>query len=356
MSSVALLIMPRVQFLDSSGKPLSGGKVFTYQAGTTTPQATFTDNTGTIQNTNPVILDAGGFASIWLAASPAYKILTQNSAGVQQWVVDNVQSFNGTITATANITGTLTSSSANPATAGFIRMANGDVFRVRNVANSLDLAVISFDSSDRLILGDTTGIKLPAFEDFVGVTPAPAVSSAGQARFYMDSVINRMEYSESAGNFKLIGGILPGSLLPAAAEINGNSSDQTYFTWTLPAKVLFAGSGIRIMVIASHTTGAGSITYRLSFGGTLTTGLATVGAAAPVVFRHIYEIWNNAGVTNAQTMISTISDAATIPKYFIDTAAVDTQAGNVTINATFNVAAGDKVTPKIAWIEHIGTN
>lgn len=354
MSSVALLIIPRVQFLDSSGKPLAGGKVFTYQAGTTTPQATFVDSTGTIQNANPVILDAGGMAVIFLAAQ-SYKIKVQNSAGVDQWTVDNVQSFNGTITATANITGTLTSSSANPATVGFIRLASGDVIRVRNNANSLDLAMLSLDASDRVVLGDTTGVKLPAFEDFVGITPQPALSSAGQTRFYMDSVINRMEYSENAGNFKLIGGILPGSLLPATAEQNGNSADQAYFTWTLPAKVLFGGSGIRITAISFHSTGAGSIIYKLSFGGTLTTGIGLTAGAAGYT-RAVYEVWNNAGVTNAQTIVTFIGDKFTAGFSFVDTAAVDTQAGAVTINTDFNVAAGDKITPKIAWIEHIGTN
>ena len=87
-TAVTLLPVPHIQFLDSTGKPLSSGKVFTYQAGTTTPLATYTDSTGTTQNANPVILNSGGFGDIWLQAGQSYKILVQDSSGVQQWVRD----------------------------------------------------------------------------------------------------------------------------------------------------------------------------------------------------------------------------------------------------------------------------
>jgi len=83
------LPMPKLQFLDSSGRPLAGGKVYTYTAGTSTPLATYTDSSGTVANSNPVILDAGGFGAIWVK-SGVYKVVIQNSAGVQQWSADNV--------------------------------------------------------------------------------------------------------------------------------------------------------------------------------------------------------------------------------------------------------------------------
>lgn len=83
------LPMPRLQFFDASGRPLAGGKVYTYSAGTSTPLVTYTDATGTVANANPVVLDAGGFANIWVKNS-VYRIVVQNSAGVQQWTADNV--------------------------------------------------------------------------------------------------------------------------------------------------------------------------------------------------------------------------------------------------------------------------
>jgi hypothetical protein len=89
--SASLLIAPRAQFFTSNGQPLAGGTIWTYQAGTTTPQAAYTDASGATAAANPIVLDAGGSASIWLGAS-AYKIVAQDVNGVQQWSVDNVSS------------------------------------------------------------------------------------------------------------------------------------------------------------------------------------------------------------------------------------------------------------------------
>lgn len=69
------------QFFDNNGNPLNGGKVYTYEAGTTTPKTTFTDSTGDTQNANPVILDSAGRAAIWLGDG-GYKFILKTSADV----------------------------------------------------------------------------------------------------------------------------------------------------------------------------------------------------------------------------------------------------------------------------------
>ena len=85
---------PRLQFFDANGNPLAGGKLYTYVAGTTTPVVTYTDNTGTATNTNPIILDSRGEANIWLDNSN-YKFKLTNAADVQIWIVDNISGLNG---------------------------------------------------------------------------------------------------------------------------------------------------------------------------------------------------------------------------------------------------------------------
>src|SRR4051812_12477405 len=92
------LPMPRLQFFDNSGRPLAGGKVYTYTAGTSTPLVTYTSSTGATPNTNPVVLDAGGFGAIWVT-SGTYKIVVTNAAGVQQWSADNVSNTGQVIAA-----------------------------------------------------------------------------------------------------------------------------------------------------------------------------------------------------------------------------------------------------------------
>lgn len=83
------------QFFDNNGDPLSGGLVYTYDAGTTTPRATYTDDGGGTANTNPIVLDSAGRtpAEIWLTAGVDYKFVVRTSAGVLIGSYDNIPSL-----------------------------------------------------------------------------------------------------------------------------------------------------------------------------------------------------------------------------------------------------------------------
>ncbi len=70
-------------------KPLVGGKLYTYVSGTGTPLATYTSKSGSA-NPNPIILNAAGFADIWLQNGQAYRFVLVDSNGVQQYIVDNI--------------------------------------------------------------------------------------------------------------------------------------------------------------------------------------------------------------------------------------------------------------------------
>ena len=80
------------QFFDDSGVPLAGGKLAMFDAGTTTPRATYTDNTGTVANPNPVILDAAGRPpeQIWLDDGFAYKVRVLDATDVEIRTYDYV--------------------------------------------------------------------------------------------------------------------------------------------------------------------------------------------------------------------------------------------------------------------------
>lgn len=78
------------QFFSDAGVPLVGGKVYTYEAGTTTPLATYQDSTGLVSNTNPIILDSRGEANIWLSPSLAYKFVLKDANDAPIWTVDNI--------------------------------------------------------------------------------------------------------------------------------------------------------------------------------------------------------------------------------------------------------------------------
>lgn len=57
------------QFCDLNGQPMSGGSVYFYEVGTTTPKTTYQDSALSVPNTNPVILNAAGRATIWGSGS-----------------------------------------------------------------------------------------------------------------------------------------------------------------------------------------------------------------------------------------------------------------------------------------------
>lgn len=78
------------RFCDNNGNPLFGGQLYSYEAGTTTPLATYTDSTGVTANTNPVILNARGEANVWVPPNVAYKFVLEDSSGNTIWTVDNV--------------------------------------------------------------------------------------------------------------------------------------------------------------------------------------------------------------------------------------------------------------------------
>ena len=71
------------QFFDNNGNPLTGGKLYSYAAGTTTPQTTYTTNVGTVARTNPIILDSAGRVSdggeIWLDGALQYKFVLKTA-------------------------------------------------------------------------------------------------------------------------------------------------------------------------------------------------------------------------------------------------------------------------------------
>ena len=94
MPTVALCPQLVPQKFDSNGDPLSGGLLYTYKVGTTTPKATYADATGDVGvlNTNPVVLNSRGEptdGSVFLLTDENYKFVLKTAAGATIWTVDN---------------------------------------------------------------------------------------------------------------------------------------------------------------------------------------------------------------------------------------------------------------------------
>lgn len=80
---------------NNDGKLLAGGKIWFYQSGTLTPKAVYADSTLSTALPNPVILDAGAAADIWLGDG-AYRVLITDLNDVQvRSPIDGIQGVGG---------------------------------------------------------------------------------------------------------------------------------------------------------------------------------------------------------------------------------------------------------------------
>jgi hypothetical protein len=85
------------QFFDNDGNVLSGGKIYTYGAGSSTPAVTYTNAAGVIQHANPIILDSAGrvpSGEIWLTDGIQYKFVIKNASDVLIGTYDNIIGIN----------------------------------------------------------------------------------------------------------------------------------------------------------------------------------------------------------------------------------------------------------------------
>jgi hypothetical protein len=101
------------QFFTDDGSVLSGGKIYTYAAGTTTPLTTYTSISGTTANPNPIILDSGGRLpeDMWLTEGLKYRFVLTDSCDIQLGEYDDIAGVNDISTGTVPwsiITGTPT--------------------------------------------------------------------------------------------------------------------------------------------------------------------------------------------------------------------------------------------------------
>ena len=157
--------LPKMQFFSTAGVPLVGGKLYTYAAGTTTPLATYTSQSGATANTNPIILDSRGEADVWLS-SAAYKLKLTTAADVEIWTVDNVgsgdqfgtsqllSSVSGTDTITATVTSPNFTAYAAGQTFNFVAAGTNATSSVTLNLNGLGVKSVTKQGSVALAVGD----------------------------------------------------------------------------------------------------------------------------------------------------------------------------------------------------------
>lgn len=155
MPTVTLSIFAGVgaQLFDDSGNVLTGGKLYTYEAGTTTPLVSYTSSAGNIAHPNPIILNAAGrvpTGEIWLEYTKLYKFIVRTSNDVLIATYDNIGgSFNAS-SIIANFTGTGSqvnfTLASNPANENSTQIYINGVYQQKNTY-SVAGSVITFSEA-----------------------------------------------------------------------------------------------------------------------------------------------------------------------------------------------------------------
>lgn len=74
---------------DDNGDPCASCKLYTYEAGTSTPKTTYTTQTAATPNANPTILDSDGYAHVWMGDG-SYKFILKDASDATIWTLDNL--------------------------------------------------------------------------------------------------------------------------------------------------------------------------------------------------------------------------------------------------------------------------
>jgi hypothetical protein len=149
--TVSLAYLPVQAFLSNNGLPLVGGKLYSYQAGTSTPAATYTDSTGGTPLANPIILNArgevatstGASSGLWIPPNTAYKFVLQDSLGNLIWSVDQVIAPL-TTAAFASFPGNIVPSTSNTYTLGSVARSWANLYLGPNITPVLNGGVIGY--------------------------------------------------------------------------------------------------------------------------------------------------------------------------------------------------------------------
>lgn len=237
------------QFFDNSGVPLAGGKLYTYAAGSTTPQTTYTSSSGGTANANPIVLDAAGRVSneVWLTTNINYKFVLKTSDDTTLWTADDIAGVPSS---------QITSLRINGSTSGYVDLTTVPVAGANTITFPAATGTVLLDPNTAFT-GVTTFETISATGDISGRT----VNASGSM------TVGSMLYSSGTGQFK----IPVGTTGQRAGAFNGNGSisDTTLSVSSVSSGELYVGAtisgtgitaGTRVTAFLTGTGGAGTYT------------------------------------------------------------------------------------------------
>ena len=285
------------QLFDNNGVPLSGGLIYTYVAGTSTPLVTYTTPAGTIPNSNPIVLDSSGRPpqEIWLLDNAAYKFVLQTPQFVQIWSYDNIVGINSNFTAFIGEQQTITATAGqtvfNLTTIAYIPGVNNlTVF----VNGSNQIVGINYNETSSTSVTFLTGLNVGDVVNFATTVSTTTNASDANAIAYNEggtgavtrNVQVKLQESVSVKDFGAVG--------------DGTTDDTAAFAAAIAAsKQIYIPIGTYLVSsIVFNTSGLSGVT----FTGASTTQTIIKGSASATDLFSVYGTYNQFNVFERFTL------------------------------------------------------
>jgi hypothetical protein len=260
------------QQVSSAGAPLSGGKIFTYLAGTSTPSATYTDNTGATPQANPIILNSLGLPAspIWLLGGFPLKFIIKDSADVTIRTVDNISGVNDTSSTASEWTSSGLTPTYISATQFSVTGDQTAIFQVNRRVRTTN--------TGGLIYGRITVSAFGA-----GITTVTVINDTGSLDAGLSAVAyGFLSYSPSSVPYALYAGFGTNQIQPISASV--------------AASALTISASLLGLEFRSSTLSSGTVTSVIGTPANLVISSgSTLGTVNAVASRIAVLALNNAG-------------------------------------------------------------
>lgn len=200
------IIAPEIkkQYFDNNGNPLSGGKLYVYEAGTTTLATSYTTEAGAVSNTNPIVLDSRGEVGGVFLSTGSFKFLLTDSSDVPIWTQDNItiRDFGTEIdTLSASVTSLNTSVGSGVESTRIVsgaKSSNSSQSKFLKPAGTTNQVTVLGTSTELVYYIEGTEYKLSG--DFVasGLVSPPTTNNTALVN---DGSLSGQNYTKTLGEF-----------------------------------------------------------------------------------------------------------------------------------------------------------
>ena len=253
---------PKTAFVDAAGEPLVGGQLYTYIAGTTTLQATYTDSTATTANTNPIILDSRGEANVWLGGA-IYKFVLKDADGALIWTVDNISAPTAAVSPVLSGNVTIDSNTPSPALQ-ITQTGTGPALKVQDSADP-DITPFIVDATGQVGIGTATPVSALEIASPGVFTGAWAYLPTGTAMMFVQTSAPTGWTKSTTHDNKAL------RVVSGAASSGGTTGFTSVFT----SRTITTAN----MPSHTHTLTDPGHTHTYANGGAVGSGFATLGNA-----------------------------------------------------------------------------